>query len=137
MTRGVSHVGIAVRDVGAALDLYERVLGLETVRRVRSADMGVEVGFLGAGNTELELIEPTGEDSALARFLERRGPGLHHVCLETDDLEAELARLESLGADLIDRSPRVPDVESPYSAYAWMHHRALDGLLVELVQHAR
>lgn len=132
MITGVAHVGIAVRDLDAAVRTYEQVLDTRVVARDASRDQGVRAAFLPVGDTQLELIEPTGADSPIARYLDRRG-ALHHVCFAVDDVASELARLRAMGARLIDRAPRRPDNDLPFSEYAWVHHGVLGGVLVELV----
>jgi methylmalonyl-CoA epimerase len=96
------------------------------------ASQGVEIVFLGSGDGRLELLAPTRDDSPLAKFLAKRGPGMHHLCYRVDDIAAELARYREMGAELIDEVPR------PGGAghlVAFVHPRSTGGVLVELLQH--
>lgn len=127
------HVGIAVRDLDLAIDRY-RALGLvvDAVEDVPAA--GARVAFLKAGAIDVELLEPLGSDSPVARFLDRRGEGLHHVAFAVGDIPAELVRLERLGFELVDRVPR-PGARGRQVAF--LHPRSAHGVLVELVQEPR
>jgi methylmalonyl-CoA/ethylmalonyl-CoA epimerase len=126
----VDHTGVAVRDLDEALDRYRRVWGLTLEHRAVVPDQQVEVAFLRVGDTQIELISPTSPDTAVARFLDRRGEGLHHVAFAVGDIERELARLEKEGAELIDRHPR----RGVHGLVAFVHPRASGGVLIELVQ---
>lgn len=130
--RRVDHVGIAVRDLEAALELYRPIAGPWVHREVVEADQ-VEVAFLRLGETELELLASRGPDSSVERFLERRGEGLHHLALEVRDVAAELAEWRSRGAQLIDEEPRPG---SRGQLVAFIHPRSAAGVLVELCQKA-
>lgn len=127
------HVGIAVRDLDLAVDRY-RALGLvvDALEDVPAA--GARVAFLKAGGIEIELLEPLGADSAVARFLQRRGEGLHHVAFAVEDIPSELVRLEKLGFELVDRVPR-PGARG--RTVAFLHPRSAHGVLLELVQEPR
>jgi methylmalonyl-CoA/ethylmalonyl-CoA epimerase len=126
----LDHVAIAVESIAASLPIFESLLGAagSPVERVES--QGVCVTFMGSGAGRIELIEPTGPDTAVGRFLERRGPGLHHIAYRVPDLEATLARLAADGFELIDQTPRA-------GAYghqvAFLHPRSTGGVLIELV----
>lgn len=135
MILGVSHVGVAVPDIGAATELWQRLLGHPETHRFDARRQGVVAAFIPVGNTEIELIQPTGADSGVARFVERRGgAAIHHVCFQTDDTEAEARRLEGAGARLLTPKAMV-DTEGPFRSYAWLHQESFGGVLVELVQH--
>lgn len=127
----VDHTAIAVRDLDTALDRYQRLFGLKPGARGRVPNQGVEVAFLSLGDTQIELIQPIDDQGAVARFLERRGEGLHHIALRVDDLRAELARLRAAGVELIDSEPR----PGFHGLVAFVHPRATGGTLIELVQH--
>ena len=129
----IDHVGIAVSDLEAALELYQGTLRLPVAHRETVSEQGVEAVLLDVGATHVELLRPLGPDTAVGRFLERRGPGLHHVAYRVDDIDAELARLASDGVELIDREPR-PGIRG--SRVAFLHPRATGGALSELVQPA-
>lgn len=129
----LDHLGIAVNDLPASLAFFRDTLGLhlETSEEVRSQK--VRAHFLSAGQSSLELLEATATDSPIARYLEKRGPGLHHVALRVDDLAAALAHLKGRGVRLIDERPR-PGAEG--ALVAFIHPSAAHGVLVELKQPA-
>ncbi len=124
------HVGIAVHKLDPAIERY-RALGLDLdfVEDVPTA--GARVAFLKAGPVHVELVEPLGPESPLVRFLERRGEGLHHLAFSAPDIAAELARLEGLGFELVDRAPR-PGAHG--RKVAFLQPRSAHGVLIELVQ---
>jgi methylmalonyl-CoA/ethylmalonyl-CoA epimerase len=126
----VDHTAIAVRDLDEALARFEPLLGVTAGERVLIPDQGVVAVFLRLGDTQIELIQPVDGGSGVARFLDRRGEGLHHVAFEVDDLKAELARLEESGVELIDREPR----RGSHGQVAFLHPRPT-GVLIELVEH--
>ncbi|MEX0630561.1 MAG: VOC family protein [Chloroflexota bacterium] len=130
----IDHVAVVVRSIDEALPRYRELFGLESSDGVRPvAAQGVRICFLPTGPApaaRLELIEPTDPDSGVARFLDSRGEGLHHVCFSTTTLVQELARLESAGAELVDHVPR-PGAEG---SVAFIHPRTLNGVLWELLE---
>lgn len=130
----LDHVGIALGDLAHALDFYREALGLELETSEEVASQRVRAHFLPAGGPKLELLEPTSVDSVLAKFLEKRGPGIHHVCFRVDDLRSALAELKARGVRLIDEVPR-PGAEG--AMVAFIHPSSTDGVLIELkeVQH--
>jgi methylmalonyl-CoA epimerase len=130
--RPLDHVGIAVPALDEAIPLYESIAGAAAYGRERVESQGVEVAFVGMGDGRLELLAPTRDDSAVARFLERRGPGMHHLCYRVPDVAAELARYRDAGARLIDETPR-PGVAGHLVAF--IHPKSTGGVLVELLQH--
>jgi methylmalonyl-CoA epimerase len=123
-------VALVVRDLEAALGLYRDRLGLPLELVLPIESDGVRIAFLGVGESKIELVEPTDPSTGVARFLESRGEGFHHVCLEVADLAAELRRLASDGVELIDAAPR-RGAEGPV---AFIHPRACHGVLVELIE---
>ena len=130
MIKKIDHIGIAVRSIEEALPAYTQGLGL-AVRHLQDVpDQQVRIAFLPAGETDIELVEPTSETSGVARFLENRGEGIHHLCLEVDDIAAALAQLAAQGMALIDKKPR----QGAEGLIAFVHPKALHGVLVELVQ---
>lgn len=128
----VDHIGIAVRSIDRALEVY-RALGLEVVGREEVPSQKLFAAFLPAGESRLELLEPSAPDSPIARFLERRGPGLHHVCLAVSDLDAALDGLAGRGVRLIHRRPVVG---AGGRRVAFLHPEAADGVLIELAEDA-
>ena len=126
----LDHVAIAVESIAASLPTFESLLGGtgSPVEHVKSQN--VRVAFLGSGAGRMELIEPTGPDTAVGRFLARRGPGLHHVAYRVPDIEAALARLAADGIELIDRAPRAGALGH---RVAFLHPRSTGGVLIELV----
>ncbi len=129
--RRIDHTAVAVRDLAEAVTRYEGLLGGRAGERIVMADQGVEVAFVSMGDTQLELVQPLDPTSGVARFLDSRGEGLHHVGVAVDDLVAELRRLEADGVRLIDRVPR----RGAHGLIAFIHPHGTGGVLVELVQH--
>lgn len=127
MTTKLDHIGIAVRSIDAA-KIYE-ALGL-TVDHVEVVDtQKVRTAFLSVGDSKLELLEPTSDDSPIAKFIEKRGEGIHHLCFRVDDIEAHLAKLKSEGYRLINEAP-VPGAHG--CRVAFLHPAAGNGVLIEL-----
>jgi methylmalonyl-CoA epimerase len=128
----IHHVGVAVEDLDEALATYERLFGAELEQRETVPDQGVEAASVRVGESRLELLAALGEETPVGKFLSSRGPGMHHVAYEVANLPAELARLKSAGAELIDPEPR-------HGLYglevAFVHPDAVHGVLSELVSH--
>jgi len=133
MKAQLDHVGIAVRDLGAALAFYRDALGLEVEASEEVASQHVRAHFVPAGSASLELLEATGSESTIARYVEKRGPGLHHITLRVDDIGAALAQLKARGVRLIDEAAR-PGAEG--AMVAFIHPSSAHGVLVELKQSA-
>jgi methylmalonyl-CoA/ethylmalonyl-CoA epimerase len=129
----IDHVGVAVKDIAAALPWYRDVLGMPLVHRETVEDQGVDAALLDVGDGHIELIAPLGPATGVAKFLERRGEGLHHVAYRVEDIEAVLATLTSAGVRLIDSSPRV-GIRG--SRVAFVHPGSTGGVLTEIVQPA-
>lgn len=129
----LDHIGIAVGDLAAALAFYRDALGLEIEAPEDVASQRVRAHFVPVGGPALELLEATAPDSPIAKFVEKRGPGLHHLTLAVDDIRAALAQLDARGVRLIDREPR-PGAEG--SLVAFIHPSSAHGVLVELKQKA-
>ena len=129
----LDHIGIAVKDLGAALAFYRDALGLEIEAPEEVASQRVRAHFVEVGEAKLELLEATAADSPIAKYVDKRGPGLHHITLRVDDIEAALAQLKAHGARLIDERPR-PGAEG--SLVAFVHPSSAHGVLVELKQAA-
>ena len=130
-TARVAHIGIAVRDMDEALRLYHEALGLPLHGRESVEGDGVNVAFLPAGDTELELLEATGPESPVARFIEKRGEGIHHIALEVDDVAETLKNLRDRGYRLIDEEPRIG---AGGVRVAFVHPRSTSGVLIELCE---
>ncbi len=126
----LDHIGIVVHNIDEALATYCGLLGFRLIERTDAPDHGVEIAFLDAGQSTIELLSPTGGDSGTARFLARRGEGPHHVCFAVDDIEKALTELRALDFRLIDESPR-PGV---HGLVAFLHPQAAHGMLIELLQ---
>ena len=129
MKATLDHIGIAVRDLDAALAFYRDALGLEVGEAEEVPSERVRAQFLPLGDTALELLEATDEGSAIARSIERRGPGIHHITLRVPDLAAALAGLRERGVRLVDEQPR-PGAGG--SRVAFIHPSAAQGVLIEL-----
>ena len=127
----LDHVGIAVKDLQAALAFYRDALGLEVEAPEEVASQKVRAHFLPVGQSSLELLEATSPDSAIAKYIDKRGPGLHHITLRVDDISAALAQLKARGARLVDEQPR-PGAEG--ALVAFVHPSSAHGVLVELKQ---
>jgi len=130
--RGIHHVGVAVLDLDEAIATYERLFGATLERRGLIEGQGVEAAYLRVGAGRVELLSATGPDTPVARFLAKRGPGIHHLAFEAADVQAELPALESAGVELIDESPR-PGLGS--LATAFVHPDSVHGVLTEVVSH--
>ena len=127
----LDHVGIAVKSVEEALAFYRDTLGLEVEPPEDVTSQRVRAHFVGVGESTLELLEATAEDSPIARFIAKRGPGMHHVALRVDDIVAALAELKAKGVRLIDEQPR-PGAHG--ALVAFLHPSSTHGVLVELKQ---
>jgi methylmalonyl-CoA/ethylmalonyl-CoA epimerase len=131
MKARLDHIGIAVADLDAALRFYRDALGLDVEAPEEVASQRVRAHFIPAGDAALELLEATAPDSPIAKYLEKRGPGLHHITLRVDDIDAVLAQLKARGVRLIDERPR----EGAHgSRVAFIHPASAHGVLVELKQ---
>ena len=128
--RGIHHLGVAVSDLDEAIAMYERLFGARLERRDSLSEQGVMAASLLIGDSRLELVAPTGEDTHVGRFLAKRGPGMHHVALETDDVHEAIEELAAAGAQLIDETPRrgLFGLE-----VAFVHPSAVHGVLTEVV----
>ena len=127
----INHLGIATKGIDEALKFWSDALGLENVHTEIVEDQKVRVAMLPIGESRVELLEPTSDDSPISKFLEKRGPGIHHIAVEVDDIEASLAQLKAKGMRLIDEIPRVG---AEGCLVAFVHPAATNGVLLELVQ---
>ena len=128
----INHVAVAVADVDEALAIYEPLLGVRAREREVVASQKTDAALLPLGETSLELISPKGNEG-LARFLEKRGPGLHHIAIEVEGIEDALAALKALGVPLVDEAPRIG---ARGHKVAFLHPKATGGVLIELVEPA-
>jgi methylmalonyl-CoA/ethylmalonyl-CoA epimerase len=128
---GLNHVAIAVKNLDSAVEFYEQVLGLTCDERERVEDQQVDVALFGEGQGRIELICPFTADSGVAKFLEKRGEGLHHICIDVPDLDAALASMKARGLPLIDEQPRIG---AGGSRIAFVHPKGGRGVLIELRQ---
>lgn len=129
----IDHIGVAVEDLDAAIDLYGESFQMELAHRETVESQGVEAVLLDVGDGHVELLGPLGPETAVGKFLQRKGPGLHHVAYAVDDIDATLVRLAALGLEMIDSEPRVGIRES---RVAFLHPRSTGGVLTEIVEPA-
>ena len=129
----IDHVGVAVEDIDAALPLYRDALGLSLVHRETVEEQGVDAALLDVGDGHVELISPLGPETGVAKFLAKRGPGLHHVAYAVHDIDRALEALREVGLRLIDERARVGIRNS---RVAFVHPSATGGVLTEIVQPA-
>ncbi len=128
----IEHIGIATRGLDGAVNFWRDALGLRVEATEEVRDQRVRVAMLPIGETRVELLEPTSADSPIAKFLEKRGPGIHHIALRVDDIHAALAHLKEQGARLIDETPRAG---AGGCLVAFIHPSSANGVLLELVEH--
>jgi methylmalonyl-CoA/ethylmalonyl-CoA epimerase len=129
----IDHVGVAVADLDAAVELYEGTFAMPLAHRETVSEQGVEAALVDVGPCHVELLRPLGPETPVGRFLERKGPGLHHVAYRVDDIEATLAELERKGVEMIDSEPRTGIRRS---RVAFVHPRATGSVLTEIVEPA-
>ena len=128
----IEHIGIATRGLDGAVNFWRDALGLRVEATEEVRDQRVRVAMLPIGETRVELLEPTSADSPIAKFLEKRGPGIHHIALRVDDIHTALAHLKEQGARLIDETPRIG---AGGCLVAFVHPSSANGVLLELVEH--
>ena len=132
MIKKIDHIAIVVRSIEEALQVYEGALGLEPTEVKEAPEQAVKIAFLPVAGSEIELVEPITSDSGVAKFLEKRGEGMHHICLEVDDIEAALQDLAAQGVRLIDKQPR----QGAHGRVAFLHPTSVHGVLIELIEKA-
>jgi methylmalonyl-CoA/ethylmalonyl-CoA epimerase len=132
MITRIDHIGIAVHNLDEALKVYRDALGLEVTHIADEPEQKVRVAFLPRGGSEIELLEPYEGDGPVRKFMEKRGEGIHHICLAVDDIEATLAQLAAQGVPLIDTTPRF---NSRGQKIAFIHPKGAHGVLIELYQY--
>ncbi len=127
----IDHIGIAVEDLDKSLAFWEHALGLHLHKVENVPEQQVEVAFLPVGESEVELVRPTVEDSGVAKWIQKKGAGIHHICFEVDDVRQALADMAAQGVWLIDKEPRAGEGGK---LYAFVHPKSTGGVLVELYQ---
>ena len=125
----VDHIGVAVKDLKKALEFWEKTLGIPCVGVEEVAEQKVRTAFLPVKDTEIELLEPTADDSPVAKFIEKKGEGIHHIALRVENLEEALEELKARGVQLIDEKPRYG---AGGARIAFVHPKATGGVLLEL-----
>jgi methylmalonyl-CoA/ethylmalonyl-CoA epimerase len=131
MIKKISHIAIVVPELDDALDFWVDTLGLPLAHVEHVPDQDVDVAFLPSGDSEIELLEPISDSSGVARFLEKRGPGIHHICFEVDDIEAVLANMKAADVPLINEEPTIG---TGGKKIAFIHPKGTGGVLVELYE---
>lgn len=127
----IDHLGIATKGIDEALKFWQNALGLEQTHAETVEDQKVRVAMLPLGETRVELLEPTSDDSPISKFLEKRGGGIHHIAVEVEDIEKSLTKLKAEGMRLIDETPRIG---AEGCLIAFVHPASSGGVLLELVQ---
>jgi methylmalonyl-CoA epimerase len=134
MIKKIDHIGVVVNDIEEASKVYQQALGLSLAKIQERPDQAVTIAFLPTGESEIELVQPVTDDSSVAKFLQKRGEGIHHLCLEVDDIEETLADLQEKGLQLIDETPRTgPGGER----FAFIHPKSTHGVLIELYEYPK
>jgi methylmalonyl-CoA epimerase len=129
MIKRIDHIAVAVHDIDEAAQFYTEMLKLDLSGVEVVTEQKTKVGFLKIGESNIELVQPASDDSPLVTFLETRGPGIHHICLEVEDIEKEVEGLKKLGARMIDETPR-PGAHN--TRVAFIHPKSAGGVLIEL-----
>ncbi len=131
MYKRLAHIGIAVRSIDKSAGIFSSLFGIPAEHTEEVADQRVRAMFFRIGESGVELLEPAGSDSPIAKFIEKRGEGVHHLSFEVDDIEAEIARLKREGFQMVDETPRTG---ADGSKVAFLHPRSTNGVLVEISQ---
>lgn len=127
----IDHVAILVDDLSAPLSFWRDALGMEVTHVKDISAEAAQIAFLPTGSSEIELVRPTTSDSGLAKYLDKRGPGMHHICLEVDDIDGMLVQLKDKGIQLINETPKV---SADGKKYAFIHPKSAFGVMVELYE---
>jgi len=130
MIKRVDHIAIAVNSADDALSVFDNLFGLKADNMELIPDQGVKAAIVRVGDTNIEFIEPTDPEGGVAKFIEKRGEGFHHICIEVDDIDEELRSLAARGVELIDKQAR----KGLAGRIGFLHPRATKGVLIELVQ---
>lgn len=131
MIKKVNHIAVVVDNLEASMKFWVEALGLEMSHREHVASQAVDVAFLPIGDSKIELLQPTEDESGVAKYLQKRTSGMHHICFEVDDIDAALVRLKAVSVQLINE---VPMVGSDGRKFAFIHPKAANGVLVELYE---
>ncbi len=131
MIKRINHLAIVVEDLDSALGFWRDALGLPLHKTETNPGESVDIAFLPVGDSEIELLQPTDSESGIGKYLAKKGQGMHHVCIEVDDIDAVIARLVDHGVEMINETPRVRDEGT---RYAFVHPRSAFGVLVELYE---
>jgi methylmalonyl-CoA epimerase len=126
----IDHIAIVVENLAAALEIYGDALGMTVSHIETISEQDVKIAFLPSSDSEIELLEPLSQDSGIGRYLAKRGEGLHHICLEVEDIEVTLAGLKARGVQLIDETPK----RGAQGRIAFVHPRGAHGVLIELIE---
>jgi methylmalonyl-CoA/ethylmalonyl-CoA epimerase len=127
----IDHIAVVVDNLEAALAFWREALGMELDHTLDVPNENAIVAFLPVGDSEIELVKPTLADSGLGRYLEKRGPGMHHICLEVDDIEGVMTHLKEKGIELINETPRLA---ANGKKYAFVHPKSAFGVMIELYE---
>jgi len=131
MVNRINHIAIVVEDLQAALGFWRDALGLPLHKTEENPGEDVNIAFLPLGESEIELLQPTDPDSGIGKYLAKKGQGMHHLCVEVDDIQAVIARLVGHGVEMINEAPRVREEGT---RYAFVHPKSAGGVLVELYE---
>jgi methylmalonyl-CoA/ethylmalonyl-CoA epimerase len=129
--KGINHIAVVVDDMEKSLSFWRDALGMELHELCDVPAEKSKVAFMPLAGSEIELVQPTSDDSGIAKYLAKRGPGMHHICVEVDDIDEMLAQLKSKGIRLINEEPRIA---ADGKKYAFVHPESTNGVLVELYQ---
>ena len=130
MITRVDHIAVVVEDIERALTFFQDALGLEVSHTGTVPEQGVKIAFLPVGESDIELLEPSSDETGVARFLAQRGEGMHHICLEVEDIDATLLDLQGKGVRLINRTA----VAGAHGRVAFIHPKSTHGIMIELVE---
>lgn len=130
----IDHLAVVVDDLQSALGFWQNALGLELGAIEDVNEEAVEVAFLSVGSSHIELVRPTTDDSGIAKYLAKRGPGMHHICLAVEEIESVMAKLAASSIEFINETPRM---KSNGTRYAFVHPKSTGGVLVELYEAAK
>ena len=133
MIKRIDHIAVVVEDIERALSLFRDTLGLELSHTETIPEQDVKIAFLPVGESEIELLEPLSADTSIAKFLAKRGEGMHHICLEVEDIDAALADLKEKGVRLINKTA----VAGAHGRVAFIHPKSTHGVLIELLERSK